>query len=196
MPDPLFATPPHLFAFYAVLGASAVSEFLGRRSHRADPGERADRGSFRLLQVLVLVALLVGLGAAFFVEATTIRPEPVAFGLGLAFVLVGLVVRRIAMATLADRFSYRVAVRDDHEVVDDGLYRWVRHPAYTGGAVGYLGIGLALGDWLAVVALALACAVAYGYRIRVEEAVLRAELGEAYETYAERTPYRLVPGVW
>jgi len=35
----------------------------------------------------------------------------------------------------------------------------------------------------------------YWYRIRVEEALLRAELGEAYETYAERTPYRLVPGI-
>lgn len=196
MPDPLFTGMPHLLAFYAAIGTSAVSEFLGRRQYDAPESRRADAGSFRVLQVAVFVGLLVGLYAAFAVDATAIGPERVAFWAGLVLVLAGVAIRRVAMATLDEHFSYHVAVREGHEVVDDGPYAWVRHPSYTGGSLSYLGIGLALGNWIAVAALVGACAVGYGYRIRVEERVLRDELGEAYREYAERTPYRLVPGVW
>lgn len=196
MSDPLFVTPPYLYAFYAVLGGSGVSEFLGRRQYRAAPETRADARSYDALTWAVFLAVGIGGAGALLVDATTIHPERVAFWTGLGLVLFGLVVRRIAMWTLREHYSYRVAVRPDHEVVDGGLYRWVRHPAYTAGIVGYLGIGLALGNWIAVLAFGLATAAAYGYRIRVEERVLRAELGEAYERYAGRTPYRLVPGVW
>lgn len=189
-------TAPYIYVFYAAIGLSAVSEFLGRRQYRADPENRDDRGSYRVLQVAVGVALFVGLGATYALDATAIRRPLVAFWAGIGLILAGIVVRRLAMRSLDRHFSYRVSVRSDHEVVDSGLYRWVRHPSYTGGTLGYVGIGLALGDWIAVAALLLASAVGYGYRIRVEEAVLREQLGEAYERYAERTPYRLVPFVW
>ena len=192
---PVF-TDPLFYVFYAAIGVSAASEFLGRRQYRADPAERDDRGSYRVLQVAVFAALLVGLGAAYAVEATAIQPALPAFWAGIVLILVGTLVRRIAMSTLDQHFSYHVSVRSDHDVVDDGVYGVVRHPSYTGGTIGYLGIGFALGDWIAVLALALACAVSYGYRIRVEEAVLRENLGDAYEAYEERTPYRLVPWVW
>lgn len=201
MPTPSVSLPPSLttpfvFVFYAAIGCSAVSEFLGRRQYGTDPEDRDDRGSFRVLQVAVGAAMLVGLGATYAIEATAIGRPLAAFWVGIGLILSGVVVRRLAMRSLGRHFSYHVSVRSDHDVVDTGLYRWVRHPSYTGGTLSYVGIGLALADWLAVLALALACAVGYGYRIRVEEAVLREQLGETYERYVERTPYRLVPWVW
>lgn len=196
MATPVFVTPPHLYVFYAVIGVWAVAEYVDRRRTRADPEDRDDRGSYRVLQAAVLAGLLASLGAVAFLEVATIPAERLAFWMGLACVVAGLTVRRVAIRTLDEGFSYRVAVRDDHEVVDEGLYRWVRHPSYTGGALAYVGLGLAMGNWLAVAAMALASLLGYGYRIRVEEAVLRDELGAAYEAYAERTPYRLIPGVW
>jgi protein-S-isoprenylcysteine O-methyltransferase Ste14 len=45
-----------------------------------------------------------------------------------------------------------------------------------------------------VLALLPIFAVAYGYRIHVEEKLLTAELGEAYVSYARRTK-RLIPYV-
>ncbi|ELY74436.1 hypothetical protein [Natrinema pallidum] len=44
--------------------------------------------------------------------------------------------------------------------------------------------------------MALAGLTGYGYRIRVEGRVLREQLGAPSEAYANRTPYRLVPGLW
>lgn len=196
MTTPIFTTPPYVFVFYAVIAVWGVAEYVDRRRTRADPDDRDDRGSFRVLQVAVFVGLLVSLGAAAFVDATTMPAEPVAFWVGVTFVATGIVVRRVAIRTLREQFSYHVAVRSDHEIIDDGLYRWVRHPSYTGGALCYVGLGVAMGNWIAVVAMVLASVVGYGYRIRVEESVLRDELGDSYEDYAERTPYRLVPYVW
>jgi protein-S-isoprenylcysteine O-methyltransferase Ste14 len=41
---------------------------------------------------------------------------------------------------------------------------WVRHPSWTAAALMILGIGLALGNWAGLLALAVAVTIAYGYR--------------------------------
>lgn len=68
----------------------------------------------------------------------------------------------------------------------DGLYRWVRHPIYTG--VLLLGAGLAIdsGNPLAALAFVLLVLV-LGYKARVEEELLRERFAE-YDEYAARTP--------
>jgi protein-S-isoprenylcysteine O-methyltransferase Ste14 len=86
-------------------------------------------------------------------------------------------------------------VQEDHEVVRTGPYRVIRHPAYAGALVAIVGLALTLHNAAAIVVY-LACAgFAIGYRIRVEERVLRTELGHRYTDYAETTA-RLVPHVW
>ena len=50
--------------------------------------------------------------------------------------------------------------------MEDGPYRVLRHPSYTGGLLTMVGIGLAIGNWLSLLLVVLA---AYGYRIQVEE---------------------------
>ena len=79
--------------------------------------------------------------------------------------------------------------------MDTGPYRYVRHPSYTGALTIFVGLGLALQSWGAVLALLLIFAVVWGYRIHVEEGVLISQLGEAYVSYARRTK-RLIPYVF
>jgi len=73
-------------------------------------------------------------------------------------------------------------------------YQWVRHPSYPAAMAMLLGIGLALGSWGSVLVIALAAALVYGYRIRVEERALLATLGAPNAEYMRRTR-RLVPFV-
>ncbi|MGB9371955.1 MAG: isoprenylcysteine carboxylmethyltransferase family protein [Halobacteriota archaeon] len=73
-----------------------------------------------------------------------------------------------------------VKVQKDQTVVDTGPYRYVRHPSYTGLLIIFVGLGLALQSWGAVLVLALIFAVVWGYRIHVEERALISQLGEAY----------------
>jgi len=122
-------------------------------------------------------------------------PPGALLGLGTALLIGGVAVRWLAIRTLGRFFTVDVAVHREHRVVQSGLYRYVRHPSYTGVLVAMLGAGLAFGNWLSLAALMLPLTLSLLYRIRVEEAVLLEALGEEYREYCGRTK-RLIPGVY
>jgi len=114
---------------------------------------------------------------------------------GLVVAVAGIALRLWAIYTLGRFFVCIVVIQPEHQLVDRGPYRAVRHPSYTGLLVGVLGLALMLGDW---VALATAFALSLAgllIRIRSEERALLEGLGQQYADYMART-WRLVPGVW
>ncbi|TMI39062.1 isoprenylcysteine carboxylmethyltransferase family protein, partial [Candidatus Bathyarchaeota archaeon] len=111
---------------------------------------------------------------------------------GIFLMLLGIVIRQYAIAVLGRFFSLTVRVAEDHKVVDRGPYKLVRHPSYTGVLVTFLGLGLAVQSWAAILTLLIVFTVAYGYRMRVEEKTLISQLGEDYLNYMKRTK-RLIP---
>ena len=96
---------------------------------------------------------------------------------------------------LGDSFTGAVRVQAGQAVIERGAYRYVRHPSYTAGMLMYVGLGLALSNWLSLLVLVLATAIVYGYRVSVEERALVATLGERYVAYVRRTR-RFVPFVF
>ena len=82
---------------------------------------------------------------------------------------------------------------DDGELVEEGLYRVVRHPVYTGGILFAAGIALALSPWALAVTAVLA--VVWALKASVEERLLLARYPH-YAEYRERTRHRLVPYVY
>jgi protein-S-isoprenylcysteine O-methyltransferase Ste14 len=107
----------------------------------------------------------------------------------------GMALRLWSIHTLGRYFRGTVHIQEGHRVVGWGPYRHLRHPAYTGALLAALALASTYGNAASWLLVALCLALAVGYRIRVEERVLFAALGEAYEVYAARTK-RLVPGVW
>ncbi len=93
---------------------------------------------------------------------------------------------------LGKSFTGAVIVRTDQPVVEQGAYRYVRHPSYTAGLIMFLGIGLALGNWISITVLMAAVVIVYGYRVAVEERALVAVIGDPYRSYMSRTK-RFVP---
>ena len=88
----------------------------------------------------------------------------------------------------------RIQTERGHTVVSGGPYRWVRHPAYVGGILVVLGSPIMLASWWALIA-GVVSAVLMVTRTAFEDKTLQAELA-GYKDYAERTRYRLLPGVW
>ena len=117
------------------------------------------------------------------------------FVTGLVILLCGSLLRRHCWRMLGKHFSGDVRASAAQPVIQQGAYRWVRHPSYTGGMLMYLGTGIALTNWLSVAIIALTGAAAYLYRVRVEEQALRANLGTRYDEYMRRTK-RFVPFVF
>jgi protein-S-isoprenylcysteine O-methyltransferase Ste14 len=115
--------------------------------------------------------------------------------LGTVVVALGLALRTWAVHVLGRFFKFTVVVQVDHQVVDTGPYRLIRHPSYTGLLMIELGLGIALGTWLSIPACLLPPLVAFSIRLLTEEQVLARELGEPYRAYMARTK-RLIPGVW
>jgi len=114
---------------------------------------------------------------------------------GIVLVVAGIGLRWSAILTLRRFFTIHVAIQEGHELITAGVYRFMRHPGYSGSLLSLLGIGIALQNWpclLVLVGIPLAVLL---FRIRVEEAALTAAFGATYRDYCRRTA-RLIPGVF
>ena len=193
-----FSSVAFALPFWTVYVLAFGTEFLRQvREDSPDEGTVRDAGSKHVIYAFVGGGTAIAFFVALAVPAAAITTVPVAvFAVGLGVTLGGTALRLYAVRTLGDSFNSTVNVRADQAVVEAGPYRWVRHPSYTGAVLMFLGVGLALTNWASVACALLGALGGYGYRVRVEERALRAELGSAYEAYAERTPYRIVPFVY
>ena len=117
------------------------------------------------------------------------------FWLGLGLIVIGIIIRAIAIATLWRYFTVDVSIREGHELVDRGLYRLIRHPSYTGSLLSFLGLGFAFRNWLSVAIIALTTIAGFSYRIAVEEGALIEHFGGRYRDYMRRSK-RLIPGIY
>ena len=79
-----------------------------------------------------------------------------------------------------------VTTRRDHELVTDGLYRWVRHPLYSVGSTFWVSLSLLAANWFMGLA-SVAVLVMVLVRLPKEEARLIERFGDEYRAYTERT---------
>ena len=88
-----------------------------------------------------------------------------------------------------------VTIEKDHELVERGPFRIVRHPSYAGVLLAFVGFALSLGNWAALLVVILPIGAAFIHRINVEEDALSGALRPPYTDYMRRTK-RLVPFIY
>jgi protein-S-isoprenylcysteine O-methyltransferase Ste14 len=192
---PLAYTSPYCWVFWAVFLYCYVPEFRLVARSRPAQGEKSDRGSMQV----IMLAGWVGSFAAFFVAAmpafAIVRARLAWFVAGLSILLFGRLLRMHCWRVLGKHFTGDVKAAADQPVIEEGAYRWVRHPSYTGGILMYLGTGIALTNWLSALIISISGALGYVYRVYVEERALQDNLGGRYQEYMRRTK-RFVPFVF
>jgi protein-S-isoprenylcysteine O-methyltransferase len=191
---PVFPTGLGLVIFDVTYFVWFASELIGailvpRLRARGATRVRRDRGSTALIFLTVWISL--GIALAFGYGGVGRLPDWV-FYPGIFLMLVGIGVRQWAIAVLGRFFSLDVRVVEDHKVVDKGPYRWVRHPSYTGVLITFIGLSLAVQSIGALLVLLAVFTISFGYRMRVEERTLLAELGDNYANYMKHTK-RIIP---
>ena len=175
-----------------VLGTSVLATMAGR----SRGGESADRGTKRLLVWSAVIGLTACIVLAINVSSLRFGANTwTTLVLGIAIAWLGVLLRVWAVWSLGRFFQRDVMIQTDHVVWRGGPYRLLRHPAYAGTLISYLGFGLAIGSWVGALVWVAIVAAGYVPRIRVEEAELTRALGDSYRDYA-RTTARLVPGLW
>lgn len=167
---------------------------LFKRARRASATVK-DRGSLMVLWGAIGLGFWAGFSVRFTGVGAMGVPLVVHESVGLAVLLCGLALRWAAVITLGRLFTANVAVHEGQRVVRTGVYRHVRHPAYSGLLLAFVGLGVGFGNWLSVVFLFVPIAAALAYRIRVEEAALLEALGSEYADYC-RVTKRLIPGIY
>jgi protein-S-isoprenylcysteine O-methyltransferase Ste14 len=172
------------------------SEIILARLKRSLPTDaRFDKSSLRVLWTTIFVSVNVGVVLSFqrvgyFGGGSSIYPI-----VGILLVLVGLLIRWVAILSLKRQFTVDVAITENHRLVSEGLYRFVRHPAYSGSLLSFLGLGVSFANFISLAVIFLPICSAFLYRIRVEEIALMDAFGDEYVRYCAST-MRLIPWVY
>lgn len=186
-------------ALASILGAVYVmSEFGLSVVKRARRGEAqvADQGSLALIWLVVGFSMFSAYSLKYAVPQFDFQSLGVAASVaGAVLFVVGLAIRWYAIIYLGRFFTVNVAIAHDHKLIEDGPYRYVRHPAYSGGLLAFVGLGLCIGNWVSLAVVLVPILSVFLWRIHVEEAALLTGLGAPYRSYMDRTK-RLIPGVY
>ena len=105
------------------------------------------------------------------------------------------IIRRKAIAALGKFWSLHVEIRDNHEFVQSGPFRWVRHPAYFSMILELLALALICNAFFTLLLIPLFFVPVLVLRIRIEEVALVEKFGDAYRTF-QRTKPALFPWKW
>jgi protein-S-isoprenylcysteine O-methyltransferase len=182
--------PMWLGIFYGLSEAS-ISLFLRAKDNSGD----ADRGSLRLIWRVIGTSLTSATLAAIFLRFAYFGGSNALYWTGFALFVFGIALRWYSIAYLGRFFTVNVVVAADQHVIDTGPYRFIRHPSYSGALLAFLGFGLCLANYLALLLILIPIGAVFLYRIRIEEAALQTGLGAAYVNYMQRTK-RLVPFIY
>jgi protein-S-isoprenylcysteine O-methyltransferase Ste14 len=187
-------TLDHYLMFLSGLWLGFEITVIGLK-HSKSTDKQYDHSSLRIMWLAI--ALAIGGGIAIGVEPTgkiTEAAEVLRVS-GVVLIVLGLVLRWVAINSLKERFTVDVAITAGHRIVSYGIYGHIRHPAYAGSLLSFIGLGVYFANFYSLVVICVPILAAFLYRIKIEESALRETFGEEYAAYAHRTK-RLIPGIF
>jgi protein-S-isoprenylcysteine O-methyltransferase len=162
---------------------------------RSKTGTKQDRGTLGMIWLVIAVSITTGVFVAQNFRAAVLPHGWIFASAGVALFVAGLILRWWAIITLGRFFTVDVIIEKDHELVERGPFRVVRHPSYAGVLLAFVGLALSLRNWAAMLVILLPIGAAFIHRMNVEEDALSRALGPRYANYMKRTK-RLVPFIY
>jgi protein-S-isoprenylcysteine O-methyltransferase Ste14 len=190
-----------LFLVYYLLIA-LISLFFRKRARKSAQKscpEEVKEASGRLLIRRVAGLLMILSAALYIVHPPFMRalgaPIPLWlrwFGVGLAALTIPLLIW--VLRALGRQWSRRLELQQDHQLITEGPYSWVRHPMYVVIFLSMSCLALISANWL-LIGLALLSILSIYSRIGQEEEMMLTQFPEEYRIYQENTG-GLFPKLW
>jgi protein-S-isoprenylcysteine O-methyltransferase Ste14 len=175
-------------AFVAVwlLAAISTKRTVYRESH-------SQRLRYWVLLVIACLLLIYGRQLLYPLNLGVIpHAAPLAWTAAL-LCIAGLLIALWARVTLGSNWSGMVTLKEGHELVERGPYRFVRHPIYTGMLVMFFATALVQRHLAGFVGLLLIFA-SFWIKLGFEESLMLQQFPERYAAYRQRTK-RIIPFV-
>jgi protein-S-isoprenylcysteine O-methyltransferase Ste14 len=175
-----------VFVAVWVLAAISTKRTVYRES-------QAQRLRYWVLLVIAYFLLLYGRRLPYPLNLRIIPHVAAAAWAAAVLCVIGLAFAVWARVTLGRNWSGVVTLKEEHELVQRGPYRFVRHPIYTGLLTMFFATALGLGH-LAGFAGVLLLFASFWIKLRDEEQLMLQEFPERYAAYRRRAK-RIIPFV-
>jgi protein-S-isoprenylcysteine O-methyltransferase Ste14 len=114
--------------------------------------------------------------------------------IGLILSLIGFLFMNWSTIILGKQFSTDIEIQENHKLVTNGPYKYIRHPRYLGIIVFYNGISMIFISWISLILVFLLTLVLL-WRISDEEKLMHQEFKTEWEDYKKRT-FFLIPYIY
>ena len=144
----------------------------------------------------MLISLAIGLCIIFERSNTPRIPmtKNVLLIIASTIVITGSFIRWWAIWCLGNFFQTVVGIQDGQRILKKGPYRFVRHPAYSGAMLVFIGFGFGLGTWFGL-AIMLMPFIEYYHRIQLEERLMISRFQDEYLLLIKETK-KLIPFIY
>lgn len=172
------------------------SELLSgiRQREKKNISKSGDKGSMWI----IVISISIGYWLSFIIGSTStgrINHWNALFVSGAILIITGLIIRINSIMTLKKQFTYTITKINNHKLIENGLYKYIRHPGYLGQLLIFTGVATSLSNWLSIILMIIPVFLGYIYRIKVEEKFMIRQLGDEYIDYQKRTK-KLIPALY
>ena len=113
---------------------------------------------------------------------------------GVALFIIGLIIMLVGQTTLWRNYSATVVIRENHQLITHGIYRFTRNPIYLGLIMAVTGLPVYVASLYGFLTSLVLIPIIFN-RIRLEEELLTEEFQDAFQKYKETTK-KLIPFIY
>ena len=154
--------------------------FLARRGGRAQTLDRRARWG---IVIQAIGFAIVGMNRYWTRSPSMVRVIP-----AVCFLMLAGVLSWTSARTLGRQWRFDAGLNADHQLVQSGAYRFVRHPIYASMLCMLLGTGLLVTPASLLPISVVLFLIGAEIRIRIEDALLASRFGGEFQDYQRRVP--------
>jgi protein-S-isoprenylcysteine O-methyltransferase Ste14 len=163
------------------------SKTENQRSNENKSSQSKDKGTLKLIYLAKFLPNILAIIIYYFFSKFPLLPSNLSAILGILTFIAGFLIRQIAIIQLGKFYTYKVSISNDHEMIDTGLYAYMRHPAYTGTFLELTGAAVLYNHFILSWFISLPYLIVVLQRIKQEEKILIEQFGPKYQEYIKRT---------
>lgn len=114
--------------------------------------------------------------------------------IGVVLFALAAVLLHLTHQAMGRSWTPTLGLREGHQLVTDGIFKYIRHPMYAAHILWAIAQPLILANWIAGFSFIIPQILQYWTRVRAEEGMMLEAFGDDYREYMEKTG-RLFPRI-